>query len=531
MLILQNISYTHPNGDSLFSNLNLTINRGEKIALIGNNGSGKSTLLQLIAGKLKMPTGEQTINSEPYLVPQVFGQYNQLSVAAAMGIDNQLHALREILKGNGTEELFESFNDDWTIEERATEALRHWQLEDLAFEQKMESLSGGQKTKVFLAGIAVHQPELILLDEPSNHLDGVGRGLLYDLIRTLKSTYIVVSHDKTLLNLLDITCELSDTGIATYGGNYDFYAEQKEIEQAALHQEIQDKAKTLRKFKEKERETLERQNKLDNRGRGKQEKAGVARIMMNTLRNSAEKSSAKLKSVHTEKIDGLAQTLHHLRTRLPDVDQMKFGFSTQQFHQGKVMFTAQDLNFAYGEQRLWKKDLNIQLRSGDRIRLNGNNGSGKTTLIKLILGELEPQFGKVDRSKMNAAYLDQDYSLIDNKLTVYQQAQKFNSDLLQHEINIRLNRFLFSKDDWSKPCSVLSGGERMRLMLCCLTINTAPYDLIALDEPTNNLDLQNIEILIAAINEYKGTLIVVSHDEAFVEGISVGSWQLVVGSW
>ncbi len=119
-------------------------------------------------------------------------------------------------------------------------------------------------------------------------------------------------------------------------------------------------------------------------------------------------------------------------------------------------------------------------------------------------------------------YIDQDYSLLDNKLKVYEQAQQFNVSALQeHEIKIRLNRFLFAKDDWDKPCSALSGGERMRLLLCCLTINSQSQDIIIFDEPTNNLDIQNVEILTAAINEYQGTIIVVSHDETFLEQINI----------
>jgi ATPase subunit of ABC transporter with duplicated ATPase domains len=154
--------------------------------------------------------------------------------------------------------------------------------------------------------------------------------------------------------------------------------------------------------------------------------------------------------------------------------------------------------------------------------LKGANGSGKTTLIKIILGELNPQIGSVFRADNKSIYIDQDYSLIQNQLKVYDQAQYFNtSGLEEHEIKMRLNRFLFSREDWDKPCSALSGGEKMRLMLCCLTINKESPDLIILDEPTNNLDIQNIEILTKAINEYQGSLIVVSHDTYFLEQINI----------
>lgn len=518
MLILQNISYTHPNKDLLFDNINLTVINNEKIALIGNNGSGKSTLLKILAKELKPSGGLLNVVAEPYYIPQIFGQFNHLTIGQALKVENKLNALQEILKGNISEENYKTLDDDWGIEERCNDALKYWQLGGLDLSQKIETLSGGQKTKVFLAGISIYHPELVLLDEPSNHLDLAGRQLLYDFIQSTQSNLLVVSHDRKLLNLLDKVAELSKKGITIYGGNYDFYKEQKQIENKALHHDLQSKEKSLRKAKEKERETLERQQKLNSRGKSKQEKAGVARIMMNTLRNNAENSTSRLKSVHTEKIDGIKEELQELRSTLPDIDKMKFDFDNSALHKGKILIKADEINYSYHQQQLWKNSLTFQITSGDRIVLKGLNGSGKTTLIKIILGELEPQTGIVYRADNKAVYIDQDYSLIDNQLKVYEQAQQFSLAALQeHEIKIRLNRFLFSKDDWDKSCGALSGGEKMRLILCCLTISNQSPDIIILDEPTNNLDIQNIEILTASINDYRGTLIIVSHDETFLE--------------
>jgi ATPase subunit of ABC transporter with duplicated ATPase domains len=202
---------------------------------------------------------------------------------------------------------------------------------------------------------------------------------------------------------------------------------------------------------------------------------------------------------------------------------MKFGFDDSILHRGKILITAKDINFGYGEQLLWREAMNFQITSGERIALKGLNGSGKTTLIKIITGDIEPKVGSIYRADNKVVYIDQDYSLIDNRLNVYEQAARFNhSGLQEHEIKIRLTRFLFTKDDWDQLCIDLSGGEKMRLMLCCLTISNQAPDIIVLDEPTNNLDIKNIEILTAAINEYKGTLIVVSHDAYFLEEIEVG---------
>ena len=522
MLILQNISYTHPDKELLFNKLSFTVGNNDKIALIGNNGSGKSTLLQIIAGGLSYAGGQLSIDTQPFYVPQIFGQYNHLTIAQALKVEDKLKALKDILNGNATEDNLNILDDDWMFEERCIDALNYWQLTGLDLSQKIETLSGGQKTKIFLAGISIHQPELVLLDEPSNHLDVSGRQLLYHFIQSTSCTLMVVSHDRKLLNLLNTVYELSRKGITVYGGNYDFYAAQKQIENNALNQDVFSKEKALRKAKTKEREALERQQRSDVRGKKKQEKAGVARIMMNTLRNHAENSTAKVKDVHAEKVDAISKNLQQLRSSLPGIDKMKFGFDNAALHKRKILFTAAAINYGYNNQFLWKNNLDFQITSGERIALKGLNGSGKTTLLKIILGSLEPQTGKVCRAGNTSVYVDQDYSLINNQLNVYEQAQQFNTSVLEeHEIKIRLSRFLFTKEDWGKSCSVLSGGEKMRLMLCCLTIGNQSPDIIILDEPTNNLDIQNVEMLTTAINEYEGALMVVSHDEYFLEQIHV----------
>lgn len=273
MLTLQNITYIHPNKDLLFENISLTVNRQDKIAVIGSNGVGKSSLLKIMAGELAPADGQLKADAAPYYVPQIFGQYNELTIAETLGIAAKLRALGEILEGYVTKENMELLGDDWTIEERCNEALCQWQLTGLSLAQQMATLSGGQKTKVFLAGIAIHRPELVLLDEPTNHLDTVSRQHLYDFVYSTSRTLLIVSHDRTLLNYLDTTFELSKRGITVYGSNYDFYVEQKKLERTALSRDVTSKEKALRKAKEKVREILERQQKLDVRGRQKQEKA------------------------------------------------------------------------------------------------------------------------------------------------------------------------------------------------------------------------------------------------------------------
>lgn len=211
-IVLKHISYIHPDKEPLFNNLNLVINAKEKSSLVGKNGSGKSTLLKIISGQLIRTEGEIITSSEPYYIPQHFGQYDKLTIAGALGIQDKLNAMYHILQGDTDTAWFDLLNDDWTIEERISEALRFWEMEAFTSDTPLKELSGGEKTSIFLAGILIHQPDIILMDEPTNHLDLTRREKLYDFIRTTSATLLVVSHDITLLNLLDHTLELEKTG-------------------------------------------------------------------------------------------------------------------------------------------------------------------------------------------------------------------------------------------------------------------------------------------------------------------------------
>lgn len=529
MILLQHMSYGFPGGDLLFNSIHLTLQSHTKSALVGSNGVGKSTFLKIIAREILPLEGNITIKGDVYYVPQMFGNFDHLTIAECLNIDKKLDALQKITNGEVDEEYFETLNDDWDIEERCQNALHYWKLEGLELNHKLESLSGGQKTKVFLAGIQISQPEIIILDEPTNHLDLEGRKLLYSLIEKTDAQVIMVSHDRTLLKLADTIFELSNQGISTYGGNYDFYTEQKETEEEALHNDIHAKERALKKAKEKERETIERKQKLDARGKQKQEKSGVARIMMNTLRNNAEKNTSKLKGVHAEKISGISEDLRDLRSSLKNSDQMKVNFNDSNLHSGKILISAEDINFKYGSENLWEDHMSFEIRSGERISLKGSNGSGKTTLLKLMLGSLNPSEGKITRSEFNTIYVDQEYSLIGRTISVYDFVQQFNDNAIQEsEVKTRLSRFLFGKETWDKKCGMLSGGERLRLLLCGLSISSKAPDMIILDEPTNNLDLQNVQILTESIKDYSGTLLVISHDEIFLKEIEVKR-EIVLG--
>lgn len=515
---VQQITYIHPDKEVLFRNLCFTVGKGRQLALIGNNGCGKSTLLQIMAGKLQPSSGNVLRPDDLYYVPQHFGQYDEMSIAQALGIDRKQKALHEILNGNASIDHFNILDDDWNIEEKALAALNGWGLGNRSLSESMHTLSGGEKTRVFLAGLELQEPSAVLMDEPTNHLDNQGRNRLYEWVKKCRSTLIVVSHDRTLLNRLPETCELSRNALVCYGGNYEFYKQQKELQQNALQQQLDEKEKELRQIRKLAREVAERKEKQNIRSEKAVPKKGISRMAVHTLKDRAEKSTTKLADIHQNKSEKLTSERSLIRNRLAENTLLKTDFHASALHTGKILMTAHEINFSYGNSPLWEVPLCFQLKSGDRIRIEGDNGSGKTTLLKLVTGDLLPTSGTLERAGFSYVYLNQEYSIICNQLTVLQQAESFNVRALpEHEIKIRLNRFLFPATSWDQPCIQLSGGEKMRLAFCCLMISNNTPDLFILDEPTNNLDIQSIEIITATVRNYTGSVLLVSHDEYFVK--------------
>ena len=322
-----------------------------------------------------------------------------------------------------------------------------------------------------------------------------------------------------------------------YSGNYDFYKKQKTLQQNALTQQLEEKQKALRLARKVAREVEERKAKQNVRGEKNSIKKGIPRIMMGALKNNAENSSSRLSSIHAEKAEKLQTEMAGIKSLLSQTDKLKTDFNTSHLHTGKILITARNVNFHYPDhtaspvetphtetaaKSLWASPLTFQLRSGDRLSLKGKNGSGKTTLLKLIMGELHPTDGVMERADFTSVYLDQEYSLVRNERSVLQQAEAFNHrHLPEHEVKTILNRYLFPRDVWNKPCGKLSGGEKMRLSFCCLMIADNTPDMFILDEPTNNLDIESIEIITATIRDYAGTVIAISHDREFLKDTGI----------
>ena len=545
MSILNVEHLSHGFGDrAIFQDVSFRLLKGEHIGLIGANGEGKSTFMNIITGKLMPDEGKvewaknvrvgyldqhavlekgMTIrdvlkNAFAFLF-EMEEHMNQICDKMGEAGEEEMAAMMDEL---GTIQDLLMAHDFYIIDSKVEEVGRALGLADIGLDKDVTELSGGQRTKVLLGKLLLEKPDILLLDEPTNYLDYTSRRKLYKLISETKATVIVVSHDITFLNLLEETYELSSKGIRQYGGNYDFYKTQKEIEEQALSRQISTAETALRLARKKAKETNERQEKRARQGEKKKDQ--VPRILRQGLKNKGEKTGAKLQDKHADIINRDNERLKDLRQKQNIVCELKLDFDNATLNKGKLLVAAHGINFQYeGKEFLWRQSIpDIEIWSGERIHINGDNGTGKTTLLKLLTGELQPSVGEIKRADFSFIYLDQEYSKVNTSQTLLELAQAYNRHhLLDHEIKLRLHRALFSQEMWDRPCRVLSGGERMRLYLCCLMISNHIPDVFILDEPTNNLDLLSLDILTTTLKNYQGTILLISHDKRFVEEIGI----------
>lgn len=520
-IIVSDISYHYQNQNTIFEHISFSVADNSTVSIIGDNGTGKSTLLRVIAGELRQSDGSIQFSSEPYYIPQNVvptGKY----VAQFLKVAEKLQALHAITGGSTSQSDYDTLSDDWDIESRCEKAFAKWGLSNIRLTDDFDNLSGGEKTKVFLAGLDIHNPKVILMDEPTNHLDYTAREILYDYIDSVKASIIIVSHDVSLLERIKTTMELTPKGLRIYGGDFYFYSEARSLEENSLQEKIHNEEKRLREVRKMAQEVKQRQEKRV--GRGERNKSQIIRILRKTVSNRGENTDAKLKEKHEKIVQQSREKLTDLRSQKIGRVELKLDVEDAGLHKGKRLISARGLNYEFSKGvPFWNNPLDFEIFSGERIHILGDNGSGKTTLINLITGKLEPASGEIERASFSYLYLDQEYREVNVDMTILGLANRYNvSNLPEHEVKIRLNRALFPKDVWDKNCRVLSGGERMRLYLCCLMISNQIPDMLILDEPTNNLDLSSLRILTDTMRNYRGTLLVVSHDSYFVREIGAG---------
>lgn len=519
-IVIKNLSYEHPDKTPLFHQINLTLNAGVKANLIGANGTGKSTLLKLIAAN-QLPAIQ--LEGLPYYLPQINSQAIATStIQEALQIDKKVQALHRILQGSVNEQDYVDLNDDWQIEDKIAQALQYWQLEDKALTLSLNQLSGGQLMRVYFACINIHQPDILLLDEPTNHIDQGTRALFFNFLAQYKGTVLLVSHDMELLNKQALTFEISPNGIQAYKGNYAFYKAQKQEEVESLQHKIDHLNKDLRQVKTEKQKLIQKQQKAVGQNKKAEQKGGLPKIVINTLKNAAENSSAKNTEIQAAKHSKLQEELWDLKDQLEQVKPFHLAFNNTELPANKVVFRMKEINYRFDSTTacIWSTPKSLEIRSGERLLIEGINGSGKSTLLHLLVGHLQPTEGHIERLTPHVVYLDQFYAILDTKQTVLEQAQVFNHKLLEEAaLKNTLFQYGFQPASWIKPVSQLSGGECLRLAICCLNLSLTSMDVLVLDEPSNNLDIFGLESLYQALKAYQGTIVFISHDMNLREAI------------
>jgi ATP-binding cassette subfamily F protein uup len=505
LLRLNNVSLAFGHR-ALLAGADLEVFRGERVCLVGRNGEGKSSLLRLVAGESQSDDGEVWVRPGTRIakLDQDVDTVSKLSVfeivagglpALAKLLSDYHHAAAELVSGAGeacVRRLAELQHEleaagGWEVEQRVETVLSRLGLDGDA---SLDSLSGGWRRRALLARALVCQPDILLLDEPTNHLDIEAITWLEEFMLEYAGALLFVSHDRAFVNRLATRIvELDRGALSSWPGDYAQYLQRKQqqLETEARHHALFDK-------------------KLS------QEEAWIRQgIKARRTRNEGR----------VRALEAMREQRRQRRERSGNV-QLSLA---QGQESGRMVFEAEHLVFAYGKTPVID-DLSLRIMRGDRVGIIGPNGAGKSTLIRLLLGQLAPCEGRVRRgTRVEVAYFDQQREQLDPDSSVMHNVADGNQYVTingaRRHVAGYLQDFLFSPERLQSPVSSLSGGERNRLLLARLFAQ--PANLLVMDEPTNDLDVETLELLEERVGEYPGTLVLVSHDRQFLDNVVTGT--------
>lgn len=515
-IILSNLSLATPDGRSLLSNLDLTF-AAERTGLVGRNGVGKTTLLASISGEHLPHSGRVLVNGSIGLLRQDAQLPAGASVADLFGVGPALELLRRAERGDAAIDDLAAI--DWTLEARLAAALARLGF-DLSPDTELSSLSGGQITRVRLAALIFAEPDFLLLDEPTNNLDQAGREALTDLLAAWRGGAIVVSHDRSLLETMDAIVELTSLGAARYGGNWSRFREQKAVELAAVRHDLAHAEKRLSEIDGNAQQAAERKARKDSGGRKKRARGDMPRILAGARKDRSEDSGGKTAQIAERQRAEALEAADAARRRIEILQPLSVKLPATGLPAGREVLWLEGVSAGYRPEQPVLRDLSFAVVGPERVALVGPNGSGKTTVLKLIAGELRPLSGIV-RVRPDFALFDQKVSLLDPGLSILDNFRRLNPKAGANECHAALARFMFRADAALQVVGSLSGGQMFRAGLACVLGGPMPPSLLILDEPTNHLDLESIEAVEAGLQAYDGALLVVSHDEAFLQAIAI----------
>jgi ATPase subunit of ABC transporter with duplicated ATPase domains len=518
-IIINNLNYSLPNSKNLFKDLSLTFS-AQKIGLIGKNGIGKSTLLKLIANELSPDSGNINIIGKIAYCPQNYASYTEQTIAEILAIKAKLEALNRIAQGSTDIFDFETLNDDWNVKEHTNEQLLKFGL-NLELARKVNSLSGGEITRLMLAKQFILKPDFIILDEPTNNLDSKSKNLLYQVVKDWTSGLLIVSHDRQLLNLMNKIVELSSLGIKVYGGNYIDYLEQKNLEQQASLRQLEDAKKQIKQVAERIQKDHELHEQRQAAGHRLRKKGDQPKILLNVMRDRSTKNQNKMLIKEERLIADAQKKLIAAKEKIELNNEIKINLPRTYVPNGKIVLQIADLTFYYDKQKPLINNFSLTIQGAEKLAIVGENGSGKTTLIKLIMGKLKPKNGTIFLGINKVSYLDQQATLLNQNISILDNFKNFNPDTSDTDAHLYLAQFLFRNIAALSIVKDLSGGEKLRALLACVLMAKNPPQLLILDEPTNHLDLESIVSIESALKHYQGAIIIISHDEKFIENISI----------
>lgn len=513
--ILHQVTCQFPTDDTLFGPLNLTL-EPSLCALVGRNGSGKTRLLRLLAGLDEPATGHIERFGSHAWVAQQHVISSQTTLAELLGYDAIFTARKRIDSGDYQPDDLALLDGYWDIAERLSEAFINATLPPFEPDKPAIELSGGERIRALLCGAFTAGADFLLLDEPTNHLDRQGRAWFYDQLSRYQGGVLVASHDRELLEQVPRILELSASGLRSYGGNYADYQAQRDAEQQAARAALEHAAterKRTRARMQKEHDDSQRRSAKTLRTVDTLNIASFERVK---YKGAAKERIGSWKKQYSEQNEALNAAVNKARERVEDDNPVMFTLPGSQIPEGKQVLVLEDLVL----QHVPVPPLNWRMDGPMRVALKGPNGCGKSTLLKTLLGEVAPRSGSCKVS-VSCAYLDQHLSRFDLSQSVMTHLNLSHTPLEEGVLRTRLAQLQLGADKVMLPLATLSGGERLKAALACVLWRAEATQLLLLDEPTNHLDLASVQAIEAALAGFPGALLVVSHDKAFLSGLTL----------